>query len=204
MVAGGTVVLRRCPWSAHGLPTARRHQGQQVDHDRHRRHVPLVVALWRARRAAADAGHCAPRARRVASGVDQGGSLGVDLAQPGSQRKPTPRHTYRDSSPNTGPDSTPCRIGRRDRSRFRHLFVVGGLDRGATQPDARVEMGRHRLHSLGDRVQPRLRRRARRATAARHQDPPHVPRRCRPRPACNDSSITSSERPDEPLSTNVC
>ncbi|MEP7020971.1 MAG: tyrosine-type recombinase/integrase [Pseudonocardiales bacterium] len=38
-------------------------------------------------------------------------------------------------------------------------------------------MGRHRLQPLGDRLQPRLRRRAIRTSAARHQDPPHLPRR---------------------------
>ena len=158
---------------------ARRHQGQQADDDRHRRHVPLLVALRRARRSAADGGHGAPRPRRVASSLDPGGPLGVDLAQPGSQLEPTSGHPYRDPPSDTRPDSTPCRIGRRDRPRLRHLSVVGGLDRGATKPDARFAMGRHRLHPLSDRVQPRLRRRARRASAARHEDPPHLPRRRR-------------------------
>ena len=77
----------------------------------HRRHVQLVVAMWRARRPAAEPGHGAPRPRRVASSVDPGRAVRVDLAQLGSQRKSAPRHACRDSPSDTRLDSTACRIG---------------------------------------------------------------------------------------------
>ena len=100
-----TPAHRRAP----SQTAARRHQGQQADHDRHRRHVPLVVALWRARRPAADVGHGAPCPRRVASSVDPGSPLGVDLVQPGSQLESTSGHTCRDSPSDTS-DEARCSV----------------------------------------------------------------------------------------------
>ena len=69
----------------------------------------------------------------------------MDLVEPGCERITAAGRAGRDPPADARPVTTTCCVGRGVRPGFRDVSVAGGIDRCASQPNARLAVGGHRF-----------------------------------------------------------